>query len=226
MKQRDKNEILAHYRAGFSSSWSDQTPVEAVRFVVLDTETTGLDPRRDSIVSIGAIAVSECQIMLGDTFETMVQVRYNTAATLVHGITRDEARAGMAEADATCAFLDYLRDGVIVGHHIGHDIAMLDAVCERHFDLSLLNRHLDTGGLYLHLEHDGAFADQTPQPDLSLDGLCERFGIRPHDRHTAPGDAFLTAQIFLRLLRLAGRYGRQTLGALCEPHTTQEAISN
>ena len=220
MKRHARAEVVAAYRAAFSPTWSDQDPIDAVRFVVLDTETTGLDPRCDSIVSIGAVAVSDCQIVLGDTFEALVRVRYNTAATVVHGITRDEARAGMAEVDAVCAFLDYLKDGVIVGHHIGHDIAMLDAACRRHFGCSLLNRHLDTGGLFLHLERDGAFADQTQRTTLSLDGLCERFSILPYDRHTAPGDAFLTAQVLLRLMRFAARSGRGTLSALCEPYTS------
>jgi DNA polymerase-3 subunit epsilon len=43
------------------------------------------------------------------------------------------------------------------------------------------------------------------------------FGVIPYDRHTAAGDAFITAQIFLRLLRLASRHGRDTLGRLSEP---------
>lgn len=224
MIRRGSDEILADYRGAFAATWSDQDPIDAVRFVVLDTETTGLDPRRDAIVSIGAVAVSDRQIVLGDTFEAVVRIRYNTAATLVHGITRDEARAGMAELDAVCSFLDYLGDGVIVGHHIGHDIAMLDAACRRHFDLSLLNRHLDTGGLFLHLERSGVFADQPPLVRVSLDALCDRFGILPYDRHTAPGDAFLTAQVLLRLMRLAARSGRGTLGALCEPYTSRDQI--
>ncbi len=42
------------------------------------------------------------------------------------------------------------------------------------------------------------------------------FGVIPHDRHTAAGDAFITAQVFLRLLRLAARHGRTTLGRVAE----------
>jgi DNA polymerase-3 subunit epsilon len=50
---------------------------------------------------------------------------------------------------------------------------------------------------------------------FTLDGLCEMFGVAMHDRHTAGGDAFLTAQVFLRLLRAAKPVGRVTLGSLC-----------
>ncbi|MGD2021105.1 MAG: 3'-5' exonuclease [Thiohalocapsa sp.] len=210
------SQALSAYQAAFTGSWPDVAAPEDVRFVVLDCETTGLDPRRDRIVSIGAIAVTGGEIDLGDTFEALLRVLHNTAATLVHGITRDETREGIGEDEALAGLLDYLRDGIIVGHHIGHDLAMIDAALARHQAPGLLNRRLDTGALALLLEADGAFAGQPPLEDLSLDGLCRRFDVAPYDRHTAPGDAFLTAQIFLRLLRLAAKHGRHTLAALVE----------
>jgi DNA polymerase-3 subunit epsilon len=71
--------------------------------------------------------------------------------------------------------------------------------------------------LTLHLERSGAFEGEERIREFTLDSLCTRFGIIPHDRHTAGGDAFITAQIFQRLLRLAARHGRDQLGALCEP---------
>jgi DNA polymerase-3 subunit epsilon len=207
---------LRGYRAAFTGTWPDLATAHEVRFVVLDCETTGLDPRRDRIVSIGAVAVRGGEIDLGDTFEALLRVLHNTAATVVHGITRDETRAGVSEAEALAALLGYLGDGVIVGHHIGHDLAMIDAALARHETPGLLNRHVDTGELARLLEADGAGVGQPGFDDLSLDGLCRHFDIPPYDRHTAPGDAFLTAQILLRLLRLGQRYGRTTLAALME----------
>jgi len=81
----------------------------------------------------------------------------------------------------------------------------------------MLNRSLDTMDLALLLERDGAFAGRPPIRRFTLDALCERFGVVPHDRHTATGDAFITGQVFQRLLRLAARNGRATLGPLSEP---------
>jgi DNA polymerase-3 subunit epsilon len=72
--------------------------------------------------------------------------------------------------------------------------------------------------LTLHLKDAGAFSDMRMAEGFSLDALCETFGIVPHDRHTAGGDAFLTAQIFLRLLRPAAAAGRSTLDLLCRPY--------
>jgi len=206
--------FVARYQQRFEATWADDTPIDRVRFVVLDSETTGLNPRTDRIITIGAVAVLAGEILLEDSFTALIKVSRNTTAVTVHGVTRDESRGGMDEPDALERFLDYVRDGVIVGHHIGHDIGAFDAGYDRHWGTHLLNRSLDTMDLTLHLEQDGAFAGRPPIRQFTLDALCEMFGVVPHDRHTAGGDAFLTAQVFLRLLKLAARHGRTGLASI------------
>ena len=208
--------FLTRYRRMFDATWSGDAPLDEVRFVVLDSETTGLDPRTDRLITIGAVAVRGGEIALDDAFEALIQVGANTSAVTVHGVTRDESRAGVTEPEALERFLEYLRDAVIVGHHIGHDVATFDAAYKRHWGARLLNRSMDTMDLTLHLEKDGAFAGRPPIRRFTLDALCEMFGVIPHDRHTASGDAFITAQVLLRLLKLAARHGRTTLGAVSE----------
>jgi DNA polymerase-3 subunit epsilon len=203
--------------AGGALSWPGETPIEQVRFVVLDSETTGLNPRKDRIVTIGAIAVVNHEVLIEDSFEALLKVQYNSSAVTVHGVTREESLAGLDEPEALNQFLEYLADGVIVGHHIGHDVETFNAGYERHFGFRLENPSLDTMALTLHLERDGAFAGRDAIQQFSLDALCTLFGIIPHDRHTAPGDAFMTALVFQRLLRLAGKYGRTTLSRVLEP---------
>ena len=215
--------VARDHRSCFTSTWSDQEPIDRVRFVVLDSETTGLNPAVDRLVTIGAVAVIDGEIVLEDSFSALVQIERNTEAVMVHGVTSRQSQAGLPEAEAVAAFLHYLRDGVIVGHHIGHDIATFDAACQRHWNFSLLNRSLDTMDLTLHLERDGAFAGRPPIRHFTLDALCAMFGVIPHDRHTASGDAFITAQVFLRLLRLASRCGRTTLGGVAEPFEVEQA---
>ncbi len=198
-------------------SWTEETPVDQVRFIVLDSETTGLDPRKDRLITIGAISVIGGEVLVEDTYEALLKVEYNSSAVTVHGVTREESLGGLDEPVALRQFLDYLQDGVIVGHHIGHDVETFNAGYERHGGQRMPNRSLDTMALALRLEADGAFAGEEPFRSFSLDELCDRFGVIPHDRHTAPGDAFMTALVFQRLLRLAARVGRVTLGQLCEP---------
>jgi DNA polymerase-3 subunit epsilon len=206
------------YHACFDHTWPDDAPLEQVRFVVLDSETTGLDPRRDRLITIGAVAVIDGEIRLEDSIEVMCRLDYNRASVTVHGITRDETRGAMEESEALALFLDYVKDGVIVGHHIGHDIQALNVAYQRQAGFELRNRSLDTMDLALHLNEDGAFKNMAEE--FSLDGLCEMFGIPAHDRHTAGGDAFITAQVLLRLLRAARRTGRRTLAGLTEPFRT------
>jgi len=188
-----------------------------VRFVVLDSETTGLDPRKDRLVSIGAVGVKGGDILLQDSFEALLKVAYNTSAVTVHGVTRDESLAGFDEEVAVKQFREYAGDAVLVGHHVRHDLDTLDAAYERHLGCRLENASIDTMDLTLHLERDGAFLGREVISSFTLDSLCLLFGVRPHDRHTAPGDAFLTALVFQRLLRMADRHGRTTLTALAEP---------
>jgi DNA polymerase III subunit epsilon len=106
--------FLDRYRACFTNTWSDETPIDSVRFVVLDSETTGLNPRVDRIVTIGAVAVRNGEIVIGDSFSALLKVTQNTPAVSVHGITRDQSRHGIEEPQALEALLEYLRDGVIV----------------------------------------------------------------------------------------------------------------
>jgi len=209
--------FVGRYRKKFEATWPDNAPIDSVRFVVLDCETTGLNPTTDRIITIGAVGVFNGEIVIEDSFDALVKMARNSESVTVHGVTRDESRGGLEEADAVERFLEYLGDGVIVGHHIGHDVAMLDASCERHWGFRLVNRCVETMYLALHLQAAGAFPNHRPAQRFTLDALCDRFGIAPHGRHTAAGDAFLTAQVFLRLQALAKRFGRDRVGVLCEP---------
>ena len=215
--------FIDRYRQCFDRTWRDDSAVGAVRFVVLDCKTTGLNPAVDSIITIGAIGVQDGAILIEDSFDALIRIERNTSAVTVHGITRDESRNGLDEPQALGKFLDYLKDGVIVGHHIGHDIASLDAGYERHWGFRLANRWLDTMYLSAHLAKAGAFSSRHTAREFTLDVLCDVFGIEPHGRHTASGDAFLTAQVFLRLCLFARRNGRTTLGQICEPFQFEEA---
>jgi DNA polymerase-3 subunit epsilon len=211
------------YKQAFAATWSDDTPVDQVRFVVLDSETTGFSPVLDRILTIGAVVVQDGEIRLDDSFDALLRVTGDVGPVDVHGVTPEQSRGGHDESEALERFLGYLRDGVIVGHHIGHDVSMLDAGLERMgADVRLLNRALDTADLTLFLNQDGAFADVKLPGHITLDTLADLFGVVPHDRHTASGDAFITALIFLRLLKLAARHGRTSLGSICKEFVVSE----
>ena len=67
--------FLDRYRACFDRTWQDETPIGQVRFVVLDSETTGLDPRTDRLITIGAVAVIDGDIVIEDSFDALLKAR-------------------------------------------------------------------------------------------------------------------------------------------------------
>ena len=221
------SDLHAQYSRYFTASWDKNLGWENARFVILDTESTGLDAKKDSIVSIGAVSSMHFELQVQDSFETFIPIAHNTSAVHIHGITRElAAEKGVPEEVALANFLTYLRDGVIVGHHISHDVAMLETACKKHFGIERLqNLVVDTMDLTLRLDDFGCMTKSPfdEDPDFSLDGLCRRFGIPPYDRHTAIGDAFLTGQIFLKLLKRAKSVGMLRLGQLMEPYQPPEA---
>ncbi len=197
------------------NSVAPTTPIEDVRFVVLDCELTGLDPHTARIVSVGAVGVQAGEIVLNDSFDQLVRIAFNTSAVTVHGVTREQSQNGRRVEDVFEDLLEYLGPAVIVGHHIGFDMAAINGVAEKFFGIRLPSRSMDTMRLAIALERAGALEAQQ-NGDFSLDSMLRRFSIQPHDRHTAAGDAFLTAQVFQRLAARARRLGVSTLGDLLD----------
>ncbi len=208
-------ELVSAYRNS-AKRRSGKKSIDEIRFVSFDAETTSLDPLQAGVVALGAVAVVGGDIQMDDSIELMVRQTYNSSAVTVHGITRQESLAGLEEEDAVAQLLAYFRDAVIVGHHVTFDVALINHACSRLFGIKLHNKAIDTAELSILLVRDGALPEMM---DFSLDSLLRVLGIEPHDRHTAAGDAFLTALAFQRLLRVARHVGRVTLAQLMEKPT-------
>jgi DNA polymerase-3 subunit epsilon len=206
-------ELVCAYQNYAAKRRSAKKPVEEIRFVCFDAETTSLDPLQAGVVALGAVTVLGGDIQMDDSIELLVRQTYNSSSVTVHGITRQESQAGLAEDEAIAQLLAFFRDSVIVGHHVGFDIGVINHVSSRLFDVELHNKSIDLAELSILLARDGALPEMA---DFSLDSLLRVLGIEPHDRHTAAGDAFLAALAFQRLLRVARHVGRVTLAQLME----------
>lgn len=168
--------------------------IETTRFVVFDTETTGLDIVNNRILSIGAIGISNNQIEVSDTFEYyLMQDEFNAETVEIHGLLKDGTFDQKTEKEAVEEFLKYIGSSVLVAHHAAFDIEMINAALKRLNLPKLKNKRIDTGILYKKLE-------SKKDNHFNLDVLCEEFNIPKHDRHTASGDAFITALLFLKII--------------------------
>ncbi|MFA0962420.1 PolC-type DNA polymerase III [Roseivirga sp. BDSF3-8] len=203
------------YKKSLRQCCASHLPLEQVRFVVYDTETTGLDPSSDSVLSIGAIGVKGGAIHVQDSFECVVhQAQVSRESISVHGLTPGRVLAGIPEKEAIHTFINYIKGSVLVAHHAAFDRAVINNTIKKHYHAKLLNKILDTATLAIRLEKFGHPPESVRREEYTLDALCKRYNIRAHDRHTAPGDSFITAQLFQKLLRLAHKRGIKTLGDL------------
>lgn len=183
--------------------------------LILDCETTGLDAGQDRIVSIGAIRAHGTRLYPGAMIDTLVDpgVPIPGVSTAVHGIT-DQMVSDARRFPLVCADLRRLaRNSVIVGHNVPFDLTILRAECERHGCPWEHPVFLDTMRLAVLLEPD------LPRHDLET--LAEHYGVAVHGRHTALGDALVTAEIYFRMLPQLRERGLTTLGALLQFHCTE-----
>jgi DNA polymerase-3 subunit epsilon len=182
----------------------DRRDASAVRWVVVDCETTGLDPARDRLLSVGAIAVRAGRIVLDEHFVAGVrqEAPANEASVLVHGIGDEQRRAGREPAAALGDLARFLEGGVAVGFHAAFDAAVLRREMSR-VGLKGPPRWLDLAQL--------APALFPGRPHKALDEWLGEFGIRAVGRHDALGDALATAELHLVLLAEAERQGARSV---------------
>ncbi len=175
-------------------------PIESARFVVLDTETTGFDYITDRILCIGAIVLQNGTINLQDGFEHYIdQEHFDKSSVQIHGIIRSDVLDHKSEIQVLQLLLDYLGDSIIVAHHTLFDVTMINNALERNGLPKLINKTLDTAILYKKSLIKSNLLER--KDHYTLDDLADKFDISKKDRHTAMGDAYITAIAFLKILK-------------------------
>jgi DNA polymerase-3 subunit epsilon len=183
----------------------EDCPLHDLAYTVMDTETTGLDPSAgDEIISIGAVRILNGRLVPEDTFDCLIDPgrAVDPRSTRIHGLTDALLRGQPTIGAVLPRFHAYCADTVLVGHNLAFDLRFLQlkeqatGVCfgQPVLDTLLLAAALD--------EHSG---------DDRLEAIAHRFGIEVLARHTALGDALITAQVFLKMLPLLAARGIGTL---------------
>jgi len=185
----------------------DDTPLADLPAVVIDVETTGLDPRRDRVLALGAVRLTGGRRHRGVALDVLCNpgVPIPAAATAVHGLDDATVRAAPAFAAHHDALRAVAAGCVVIGHNIGFDLAAIAAECARAGLAWSEPPRLDTLLLAAALRLD--------LDDLNLESIALWLGVVPVGRHTALGDALLTAEIWARLLPLLAEAGVATFGA-------------
>ena len=184
----------------------DNRPLASLDYTVFDTETTGLKPSEgDEIVSVGAVRIVNGRLLEHEVFEQLVDPRraMSKEASRITGID-----AAMLESQPTIdrvlpAFGQFCEDTVLVAHNAAFDMRFLRLKEET------------TGTRFAQPVLDTLLLSAVIHPDLEshrLEAIAERMGVNPIGRHTALGDAIMTAEVFLRMIPLLAEQGIRTLG--------------
>jgi DNA polymerase-3 subunit epsilon len=191
-------------------------PVEAYRFVSVDTELTGFNVRRDAIVSIGAVRIEELRIVVGDNFLSYVRPKRSLpkTSTLIHRITPDQLEDAPELKRTLPDFADFVGSDPIVGHFIALDMGFINRASKRLLHGPLKNSCLDTMKLakvyHDKLRGEARFPEEIGGA-LSLTALSGAYGLPSFDQHDALGDAFQAACLFIFLVKRLQRMGCVTL---------------
>lgn len=180
-------------------------PLRRLTYVVFDTETTGLEPAKgDEIIQIGAVRIVNGRIMQDEVIDQLIDPQRSIPETSVaiHGIT-PEMVAGQPIVEQVLPYFKRFTEGaVLVAHNAAFDMRCLQlkgAQTGIHFDVPVLDTLLLSSIVHPHQETHG------------IEGLARRLNLTISGRHTALGDAIVTAEVFLKLIPLLESCGILTL---------------
>ncbi|WP_341908443.1 3'-5' exonuclease [Polaromonas sp. YR568] len=180
--------------------WGARAAVNEARWVVLDVETSGLDPQRDQLLAIAAIAVQvdwaarRVSVSLGDSFEVVLRqsdVVSDKGNILLHGIGLQRQREGEPMPDGLRAFAEFVGNSPLLAFHAPFDQAMIGRHALAHLGAALPNRWLD-------IEQLCAVTHETVRA-RALDEWLAHFGIVCANRHQAAADTLAECELLLRI---------------------------
>lgn len=196
---RERALMRSPWLARLRGHWRAQPP----RWVVVDTETSGLDPSHDALLAIGGVAVDENGVRAADSFEVVLRHegasdRHNVA---VHGIGRDAQRAGTPPPAALASFAQWAGDSPRIAFHADFDRAFIERAAKAAGVRIGGAPWLDVAPLAAALSNDRTLRAGR----ASLDEWLAACGIDCTTRHNAASDALATAELLLRLRADAAR---------------------
>lgn len=188
-------------------------------FVAVDTELTGLDRRKDEIISIGAVRITNLQIDLGDSFYQVVRPKAlaRTGSTVIHRLAPGELSLAPPIENILPDFLHFVGTSLIVGHCLDLDLYFLNRATWTHLGGVLSTPGIDTMRLAQSFnrlrQHDFVQSD-TPE-SYRLADLSKRLGLPSYGSHNAFEDAVQSACLFLLLIKKFRARGIDNLKELC-----------
>lgn len=188
--------------------------VEPDVFVCFDCETTGLDTKKDRIITLSAVKIIGNEVQTSQSLNLVIKQPEDISAEsiAVHQIRNVDVNNSdelyLDEFEAIKQFLEFIRGATLVGYYLEFDVAMVNRVIKPHLGIGLPNPRIEVSGMY----HDYAMQKYKrsciePNIDLSFDTILQKLEIPNLGQHDAFSDALMTALIFLKLKEKAKQTG-------------------
>lgn len=180
-------------------------------YTVVDTELTGLDRGKDSIVSIGCVRMKGSIIDIGKTFYRLVKPSSALTAEsiMVHGITPSEVEEKPVIDKVIVEFLEFCGNTLLVGHFFRLDLLFLNKEHKRIFGRGIGNPSIDTCSIYEWIGEHGEGPRRNGNQDLF--SIARKYNVPVQEAHNALTDAYITAQLFQKFLCLLPALGVKTV---------------
>ena len=176
-------------------------------WVALDCETTGLNPRTDEIVSIGAVRIVGERILTSERLELLVRPQKGVRADSVriHRLRSKDLEDGLECREAMHRLLHFIGSRPLVGYYLEFDVAMLNRALAPLLGTGLPQQQVEISGMYYdyklaQIQYQAHLG--SPQIDLRFDTLMQDLGLPQRDAHDALNDAVMAALAFIKLRRL------------------------
>lgn len=177
------------------------------RLIVLDLETTGLNHSKDEMIAIGAVAICNNAIDLGDQFDLVLRrPELDISETvLIHGIGPEALTSGRETEDALLHLLEWMNGDPVLAYHAAFDRGFLEKALRKTLGYTQNHTWFDAADLM-----PAFFPDARPAGN-GLDDWADYFGLEISARHQAAADALATAELTLVAMNQAEKKGAQTL---------------
>lgn len=181
----------------FPEFWKDylkKFDEKSNKFVVMTTETTGLNPYKDVILSIGCVTVKNDLILIGESFEVvLLQYVFNHDNQMSNEFIIESKQEKLIEVEGIKKFIEFLQNAVIVGHRIDFDIEIINEALKKMNCGSIKNEALDIEIMYRK------WIENIDEKPFSIEEMCQHFKIEKTFRNSTAEDAYLIGLLFLKL---------------------------
>lgn len=171
-------------------------------FVCFDCETTGLDPKVDDIISIGAVIIKNNTIVSSKKFVRFVKpkTKLQSEAIKVHHIREMDLEEAEDINNVIEEFLNFIGNRTLVGYFLEFDIAMINKYLKPKIGINLPNKNHEVSAIYYDYK-----IEKIPQAniDLRFDTIMKDLQIPFMGKHDAYNDAIMTSLIFIKLINSA-----------------------